>query len=159
MPDFHLELLRLSDARMVFEWRNKPEIVRLSSSQKIVLWEEHEAWIKNSINNPGRQVYIMYSKNTAVGQVRFERIEASKNAAISVYLLHEYTGTGLGVAGIKLGVQTIFSLWNDLWEIYAFVREDNIPSQKAFHKSGFKPAENNRNEVEDHVIYTIKNER
>lgn len=155
--DVFLQPLSLNDARIVFGWRNDPTIIRLSSSQKNVLWEEHEDWIKNSVDNPDRQVYIIYYGKQAIGQVRFERMQETNNAVISVYLLNEFTGMGLGVLAIKSGIKAIFLLWNNLVQIYAYVRKDNIPSQKAFAKSGFKITPGKEYDIQDHITYSLNN--
>lgn len=155
--DLYLKPLDLKDIKMVFAWRNDPKIVKLSSSQKKVTWEEHKAWIKNSIHNPQRKVYIIYSGTTALGQVRFDRIEKTSTAAISVYLLNEFTGKGYGVKSIQLATDSIFKLWADLTEIYAFVRKSNLASQKAFEKSGFTISTNEVDRIENHLSFRITN--
>lgn len=111
-------------------------IVRLSSSRKTVSWEEHRTWIADSIINADRQVYIIYTNSEAIGQVRFDRTK-SHSATISVYLLSGHTGKGLGVAAIETGIKSIFETWRNVKEVLAFVRADNVPSQKAFRKAGF----------------------
>lgn len=153
----HLRPLDLKDTQLIFDWRNDPIIISLSSSQKNVTWEEHKNWIKNSIDNLHRKVYIIYIGEFAIGQVRFDRITNTKCAAITVYLLNIHTGNGYGVDAIKLGTDSIFLIWKDLMEIYAFVREDNIPSQKAFIKSGFKNTYHANPLPPKHLIFSIKN--
>jgi RimJ/RimL family protein N-acetyltransferase len=156
MKAIHLKTLSLRDTKMIFDWRNDPTIVGLSSSQKKVTWEEHEEWIKGSIHNAARQVYIIHTDSGAIGQVRFDRLIKPTDVAISVYLLGEYTGQGMGVKAIQEGTQSIFNLWSDIHEVYAFVRSDNYPSHKAFLKSGFTIQAGSIYDRDEHLTFTIK---
>lgn len=141
--------LRLEDAKLIFEWRNDPFIVARSTSQRNVTWDEHLNWIRNSIENQNSHVYLVINqKNVAIGQVRFNHLSDS-NWVISVYLLKEYTGRGIGVESIKLGCATLCQTLGNV-NIYAFVRNDNVIGVKAFKKAEFYES-SNINCPENHI--------
>jgi RimJ/RimL family protein N-acetyltransferase len=70
-----------------------------------------------------------------IGQIRFDKINDNE-CVVSVYLLQEFTGRGLGVETIDRGCQEICKLWG-VSKIIACVRSDNTAARSAFLKVGF----------------------
>lgn len=124
------------DARLIFNWRNDPVIVRLGSSQREVTWAEHEKWFSQSISSRERRIFIVEKDGLAIGQVRFDRASVTE-CVISVYLGREFTGHGWGVEAMRIGCEMIFTLW-PVERVSAWVREENRASQSAVRKVGFK---------------------
>ena len=150
-----LRKLKLEDAKLIFEWRNDETIIRLSSSQKKVSWQEHQQWIKNSIQNPIRTVFIIKNNEEPVGQVRFDKENDNDNfASISIYLLSQNTKKGIGKRALQLACQKYFEEENSIKEIFAFVRNENKISQKFFLKGNFK--ENNQKSIAQHQTFKLK---
>lgn len=124
-----------ADAKLIFEWRNDPVIVRLGSSQREVTWTEHEEWFSQSITSGKRRIFIVENDGVAIGQVRFDLVESSESV-ISVYLASEFTGHGWGIEAIRNGCELIFEEW-PIRAVVALVRADNQVGQSAFRKAGF----------------------
>jgi perosamine synthetase len=125
----------LEDAEMIFTWRNLPEIVAAGEFRKTVTWEEHQTWFEQTIKNPDHLLLIIKLDEKPIGQVRFDLIEGH-SSKVSIYLLPEYTGHGLGVVALKHSCWKAFS-WKPIKEITARVRKDNHRSLSAFKKAGF----------------------
>ncbi len=136
LPDLSLREISVDDAKLVFSWRNDPEIVSLGTTNKTVDWEDHIKWITNSINNSNRRIYLIQLDGVLAGQIRFDRQE-NNSAVISVYLTREFRGKGFGNKAISLGSDLIFKDWNNLNQIIAHIRSDNIGSIQSFEKAGF----------------------
>jgi RimJ/RimL family protein N-acetyltransferase len=125
----------MQDAEMVFHWRNDSFIVSLSSSQRMVYWEEHLKWFEDIVNDDSKIMFIIEKEGQPLGQVRFDKADENI-CAITVYMLREFTGKGYGVKAIEIGCLQIFDLW-DVEEIIACVRSNNRNSRAAFLKAGF----------------------
>jgi RimJ/RimL family protein N-acetyltransferase len=70
-----------------------------------------------------------------IGVLRFDR-QGAEHAVISVYLIPQETGRGLGVASIRLGCHRITQEWK-VRRVLAHVRKDNPIGSKGFRKAGF----------------------
>jgi perosamine synthetase len=126
-----------ADARLLFSWRNLPEIVALGSLNRTVSWEEHERWFAGVVAERERMVRIVETDGAPVGQIRFDREgEADRNAVVSIYLLQPHKGQGLGVEALRRGCLEVFARW-PIARVLAFVRAANQASLSAFAKAGF----------------------
>ena len=130
----------LTDAEVIFGWRNRPLIVRLGSSQRQVSWEEHVQWLTESLASERHRLFIIQWEEVAIGQVRFHRWQSSE-CVISVYLAPEFTGNGWGVEAIRQACDLIFESWT-VNSVVACVRAENHGAQAAFRKAGFEAEEN-----------------
>jgi RimJ/RimL family protein N-acetyltransferase len=125
------------DVGLLFEWRNLPQIVDLSTSRRRVDWDEHRAWMTGLMADANRLLLVVLSGNEPIGQVRFEPLPARREAlTVSIYLIPGQTGLGLGVHALRAASSMAFDLL-PVRHIYAFIREDNGRSLRAFEKSGY----------------------
>lgn len=149
-----LRKLKSEDSKLIFQWRNDETIIRLSSSQKKVSWQEHQEWIKNSIQSPIRTVFIIENNEEPVGQVRFDKENKDNEFAIvSIYLLPKDTKKGIGTRALQLACQQYFQEEDSVKEIFAFVRDENTISQKFFLKCGFE--KNNQKVIAQHQTFKL----
>ncbi len=93
-----LELATENTMSLVFRWRNDPEIVALSASQKTVTWEEHEEWFK-TVNNGGPRLYLIRSGSEYIGTVRFDH--GVESWYVSIYMELQHRGKGYGTEALK----------------------------------------------------------
>jgi len=141
---------RADDARMVFQWRNDPAIVRLGASNKTVTWEEHAEWFAATMEDGTRAMFIIERGGEPVGQVRFDR-QDKDTCVVSIYLLEQHTGSGLGPPALRAACAEIFRNWN-VGCILARIRHSNARSLAAFAKVGF---ESWKNRADDHPDLTV----
>ncbi len=126
-----LRLATPEDAETIFTWRNRPEVIELSTLKKAVTWPEHLQWYKEAIKGTDTLLYIIESD---IGMVRLDRIGAE--AFISITILDEYQGKGLGICAINSATREAFSHW-DIKRVVAHIREDNERSIKVFKKCSY----------------------
>lgn len=144
------------DARQVFAWRNDPWIVSLGSSRRTVAWEEHRQWFDAVLADASRLLLIAQADGHNAGTVRID--QAGEDAAvITIYLMQQFTGRGLGVRAIDAACDCAFRQWPALTKILARIRADNTPSQKAFAKAGF--CEELSCAGGDHVVFSRRRPR
>jgi len=133
-----LRKLSIKDSDMIYQWRNDDLIVSLSSNQKKVNKKEHQSWIKASLENPKRIIYIIEKDNEPMGQIRFDKdIKQEKLCYISIYLISGFKSRGYGKKALALAFDEIFNFWHDT-TIQAKVRQENNTSKKFFLNLGFK---------------------
>ena len=136
---------RLADAEKLFNWRNSDEIRQISTNQDVISWANHSNWFLEAIKQKDTLLFVIDN----AGSVRVDRIE--DYARISIYLLKEYQGKGLGVTAINQAVRVAFNKWH-IKKVVAHIKTDNEPSIKAFTKAGFieKPSS-----LDGHKEYVI----
>jgi len=122
--------------RRVYAWRNNPWIISLGSSQQAITWEEHREWFQRMLADTRHLLLIIESDGgVGAGTVRLDRTDEQR-AVVTIYLLHEFTGRGLGVQALSDACLLSFTRW-PIETIHAYIREDNRPSLSAFAKAGF----------------------
>lgn len=68
-----LRLADIDDAELLFHWRNDT-LTRAASRQKEPIpFEEHISWLKATLTNPKRQLYLAFEGKEAVGTCRADR--------------------------------------------------------------------------------------
>ena len=89
-----------------------------------------------ALSDPDHLIFIVMQESEPIGQVRFDRRD--EMAVISVYLVEERTGRGLGIEAIRRGTPggAAFKEWN-ISKVVACVRQDNLHATRAFAKSGY----------------------
>ncbi len=123
------------DLARLLHWRNQPFYLKNSTSQSAVTLEEHHAWFTRALSNPDQLIFIVVQGDEPIGQVRFDRNKDI--AVISVYLIEERTGKGLGIDAVRRGTAAAFRQWN-LSRVIACIRRDNLHAARAFAKAGYK---------------------
>lgn len=134
--DISLRRAGPQDCQLLFEWRNLPEIVHLSSSRRRVNHNEHNNWFASALSDRTKILFIIEKGGFPVGQIRFE-INCAKEAEISAYLIPGQSGRGVGVVAIDMACNLLFQQ-TKVEIIIANIRDDNRKSIAAFSKCGFK---------------------
>ena len=125
----------IEDMRMIYTWRNIPEIISLGKTQRPVEWDEHRKWFQEVVMGDNHLLLVVSLGGKPIGQVRFDRLN-DHSCEVSVLLLPQYTGRGLGVLALKHACWEAFARM-DIKEIVATIRQDNRRSVSAFRKAGF----------------------
>lgn len=139
-----------SDKALLFEWRNLKEIVSKGESNRTVSWAEHSAWFDSHLENDKTRLYIVEVNGVAAGQIRFDSTGKAQ-ATVSVFLLKEYCGRGLGSSLIVRGCQEAFRT-TDVDHVKAVIRRDNPRASRAFQAAGFQLHQVNET-TEEHLLY------
>ena len=132
-----------ADMEFVFNVRNIPDIVKLSSSQRFVTWDEHNRWYKQLLKRSADcRAFIVVKNEKDIGTLRFERNGSGADAVISIYLIPGFPGRGIGVTAINLGCERVFALWPNVRAVVAVVRRENEFGRRAFVKAKFVEEQN-----------------
>lgn len=151
-----LRPVNLSDKKMLFEWRNTPFLIRLGSSGKTVTWEEHGRWFNDIFEKKSTVLFIIKMGATPVGQVRFDPW-AECTCLVSIYLLEEYTGRGIGAVALQKGIALMTEDKKDR-KFMAFIKVGNIASQAVFSKTGFSEVKHLGNIPQGHIAMVYNRE-
>lgn len=134
--NYNIRPANLEDCELLFRWVNDPEVRKASFTSKNIEWLEHSNWFLNKINNPASFILIFEVNNVPVGQIRFDR-DDSNEMLLSYLVGKEHRGQSYSYHLIFEGLRFIKREFQTDIIINAFVKLDNIASQKAFKKNGF----------------------
>ena len=127
----------MEDAELLYQWKNDKTTIENSITKCGVTMEEHLKWLKNVIENPNRQLFILDVDRRSVGQLRLdmEIISVGVSAEISYGLGAEFRGKGLGKVLLEQA-DTLATMFR-LAELKAEVLPHNIASRKLFKSLGY----------------------
>jgi RimJ/RimL family protein N-acetyltransferase len=60
----------LQDANLLFDWRNDSETMKASHSTPDLVKSEHVTWLKKTLSNSSRKLYVAEENGFPVGTVR-----------------------------------------------------------------------------------------
>jgi perosamine synthetase len=132
-----LRRARATDVDLTFAWRNRPDIIRFGLSGRSVDWDEHRQWFAETLREHERLLLVVEAEGGQIGQVRFDW-EDDYTCEVSIYLLPEWTGRGLGVVALRNACAEALTV-RKTTRIFARIKHDNLASLSAFRRAGFTP--------------------
>ena len=128
---FNLREVKKSDWKVLLEWRNDKITSQNSFNSDLVSVSEHKEYIKNTITNPNRTLFILEYNEIPVGTIREDRLDKDE-FELSYTISPMYRGKKIG--------QIMMSLYlvERKGSFLCKVKEENIPSIKMIEKLGFK---------------------
>ena len=145
------------DKEVIFKWRNTPFLIKYGSSGKGVTWKEHCRWFDSVLKGKNISLFIVEKEGTPVGQVRFDLREKTVYM-VSIYLLEEYTGRGIGVDAIRRGLELMKRKKSNK-KFIAFIKTDNRASRSGFLKVGFDEIKDFKNVPPGHIAMAYNPEK
>jgi RimJ/RimL family protein N-acetyltransferase len=129
----------LSDAAILFQWRNEPDTFLFTKQARPLEWAEHHEWVARQIaRSKSDSVLLIFSfASDQIGMSRLDRLNASEfEISISVGKLHQGKGFGKIILemSIKYALDTLSAE-----RLIATIHCENTKSQKLFQYAGFKP--------------------
>jgi RimJ/RimL family protein N-acetyltransferase len=127
-----------ADAGLLLGWRNDPRTRQSSRSTAVVALDEHLAWLRAVLADPGRLLLVVEHEDEPAGTVRFDRRDGD-GWEVSITLAPEQRGRGRSGAVLaegeraareRLGVRVVL----------AAVHQDNTASAKLFERAGYVEA-------------------
>ena len=131
---------RPADARLLWEWRNEPEVRANSFSNDPIPWEKHVGWFGGRLSDEHCWLGILERDGLAIGQIRYE--QEGDVAYINYSLAPSMRGKGIGTMLLQLSVP-IASVKLGVTRLAGLVKPENDPSIRAFRKAGFQDAGTN----------------
>lgn len=140
-----------SDVAKVFQLSNDPVVRSKSIHQKPIVWESHVDWFQKALVDSSLKFYIVESEEGEfIGQVRFKKEEDFWITSISV--CSDFRGQGLGSLMLQVALEQMIG-----HVVIAYIRENNVPSQRIFTKAGF--VFQNTKEIEGEIYKLYRYER
>ena len=129
--EFKIRRATPADIEKVFQLSNDPVVRANSINTEKIKWEEHVSWFENRIKKAEEPFFIVQSfEGELIAQVRFDK---KQETIISISITEAFRGKGLASKIIQKS-----SAESQLKKIIAYVKEDNLVSQKAFLKAGYQ---------------------
>jgi len=128
------EALR-EDSQNIFIWRNAPSVRQYSHSSNEVDIDAHKVWFEKVMSDSNRHILIGSLSGDDIGVVRFD--VQGKECEISIYLLSDKSGKGLGSALLNAGERWLRENRPEVKYIVAEVLSENKASIKLFEKSAY----------------------
>jgi RimJ/RimL family protein N-acetyltransferase len=127
------------DCRFIWESANDPAVRAVSFSSDEIPWEVHKVWFEKKLTEPSTILLLAENEQKEkIGQLRFEK--KPEGYVISVSLVEEFRGKGLGSSLIQLGSEQLFQIFSDADQINAYIKPENRSSIRSFEKAGYKNA-------------------
>ncbi|MDX1442808.1 MAG: UDP-2,4-diacetamido-2,4,6-trideoxy-beta-L-altropyranose hydrolase [Gammaproteobacteria bacterium] len=133
--ELHLRAPTQDDARMIWKWRNDPEVRSTAFDPAEIPWEDHERWFARSLENPGRLMRIAEFHGDDAGFIRLDR--DNDTAEVSIFLSPARKGSGLGPALLASIEREIPGDWN-CRTLRAGIRPENEISISLFENAGYR---------------------
>lgn len=135
----------LRDAKLLFEWRNEEECRRNSFHSTEIPFEEHQEWFRKKLQSKNSWIFIYEIEGRPVGQARLDCQD--EGWVISYSIDKNYRMRGYGTDILKL-VEQWLKEKEKKYKLYAYVKEENIASQKIFEKLGYE-----KKRYPDHIAF------
>ena len=126
----YLRPATLEDAKILFEWRNDPQARAASHNQDKISFKAHLSWLKDSLVNPDRKLYIAEEDGVRVGTVRADWTEGA--FTLSWTVRPEFRGKGVGKRMVSLLAKQITE------PIRAEVKVGNLASIRIAREAGLQ---------------------
>lgn len=118
------------DAKQLLVWRNDETTRRASHQMNTIGLDDHKIWLKASISNPCRLLYIASFNNEDIGTVRADYLSEQAAWELSWTLAPDKRGLGLAK-------QMVLALVNVIeGAVCAEIKEDNLASVRIAEFAG-----------------------
>ena len=129
------------DKKFVFDLSNEPSVRAASFSSEPISYETHEKWFDEKLKDENCIFLILMDFFKPLGQVRVQLSDDANEGTISYSILEEERGKGLGKELLLLLEEYILKQKGTGFKLIAEVKEENLPSKKAFEGLGYQSEE------------------
>lgn len=128
---------KVDDSEMLFNWANDAQVRAMAFTGEALLWEFHDLWYRNKLNDPNSRIYILIDdEQTPVGQIRFD-INSDCKAEVDVHTKQGLRGQGIGKKIIQFGTEQLFKD-SEALSVQATIKQENSQSIYAFTNAGYQ---------------------
>lgn len=137
----HIRRATPDDCDAIFHWRNHPTIRTASGNTGVLDLDLHREWFKKILANPNRVLLIAEQSQSGdvIGVVRYDI--AGDEATISIYLVPEYQGFGLGLPLLNQADRWLSDDRGHVRVVNAMVKLENLSSCRLFAQAGYREKE------------------
>lgn len=123
-----LRAATMDDAADLFAWRNDPVTRAMSLCSEPVEWEDHLAWLENSIAREDRELFVGVFDNEAVGTVRLDH--DGPEPEMSITMAPEWRGFRVSRALVEAATPPSGCM--------ARIKRENLGAQRLIASAGFE---------------------
>lgn len=123
-------LVTIADANILLKWRNDPETRKSSHNSQKISKDEHIKWLKTSLKNSNRKIFIVEYKKHPVGTIRSDK--KKDITELSWTVAPEARGRGIGKEMVAFFANQIIG------PIRAEVKVNNEASKRIVEYAGMK---------------------
>ena len=129
----------MTDADILLDWRNDPEVRSVSFNSSIIQHAEHQQWLARSIAMQDRILLMAEDRHgNAIGKIQIDFTSETVNSVtLGIVVGQRYRGRGLGTILIEKSTSALFKAEQNVQQIVAQVKPGNLASKRAFRKAGF----------------------
>ena len=120
----------LDDAELLFSWRNDPATRSASHHSEELVFDEHVRWLKSTLENDKRKLYVAVFNDEPVGSVRADQEEAGYELSWTV--APSARGKGFGSVMVRMLAELLRS------PVRAEIKEGNMASVKIAEFAGMR---------------------
>lgn len=141
----YLRSLQMSDAQISYQWRNNPEIWKLTGSKpdQHITSEMETAWLAGVLQRTTDKRFAICLKETNqyIGNIHLENIELSQAQYGGLFIGEpSYWSKGIGTQASALLIDYAFETLQ-VEKLYGFVRKEHSASRRMLEKCGFDAVE------------------
>lgn len=141
LDNIQLRKTNTDDLMIMFTWANDPELRQNSFSAGNISLEEHTTWFHRKLQDNNSFLYLFESQQgVPIGNIRFELKEGEY--VLSYFIDPGFRNLGLSKQLLNAGIEEFFKEATGINNVTGFIKEDNLPSIKAFLSVGFLPEAN-----------------
>jgi RimJ/RimL family protein N-acetyltransferase len=128
VDELHLRPATMDDTELLFGWRNDPAVRQASHNRSEIEFHAHQIWLRESLANPDRKIFIAEMGGVPVGTVRSDYDEGVYELSWTV--APEVREQGIGKSMVALFASQIEE------PIRAEVRIGNVASVRIAEHAG-----------------------
>lgn len=141
-----------SDIADIYKYLHRDFIKKYSQNGEKAEWRNHRRWYKFLINSDSYLLYIIEDESGRfLGQLKFEL--EGETSIVSIYLLKEIRGRGLGKVIIDMGLEELLYESEEVDVVLAYILEENDASLSLFRSCGFTYEGEEDHGGLDHYLY------
>ncbi|HEY8654589.1 MAG TPA: bifunctional UDP-2,4-diacetamido-2,4,6-trideoxy-beta-L-altropyranose hydrolase/GNAT family N-acetyltransferase [Dermatophilaceae bacterium] len=136
----------LGDARLLWEWRNDPATRESSRSTEEVPWDDHLAWLADSLDRTDRMLLLVEDEAGPIGTVRWDLTrdrEGEREWEVSITVAPQRRRQSLARPLLRAGEEALSAMARssatDVTAYLAVVHIDNDASVRLFETSAYIP--------------------
>ncbi len=133
----YIRLVTVEDSKAIFEWRNDPQTRKMSKNSRYIQWNEHERWLKLSLQNSKKRFLMCLDEfNSKIGVTRFDIKKTF--VEVSINISPQKRGKGYSKHCLKKSIKFFQNIYPKQKLFKAEIKDINMLSQKSFEGVGFE---------------------
>lgn len=135
VPAIFLRQALLEDCMAVLALANDQQVRANAISGSQINEVEHVRWYAERLKVEDSQFYLAFFRDALVGYVRYDETDTPKKRVVTIAIVEAWRGRKIGTWLLQESARQVFVSGTD--SIIAWVKPENIASQKAFQRAGY----------------------